>query len=713
MNLFHFGINTLAWDIWLYLQGLFSIFPKLLYLLSNAFLTIIDLFQMVFRKLAGLDVYFVDGTAQEGDIVYHFLRGTLLGDFPILTNVFWSLIILGIILLIVSTIIQIIRSEYASDKVEPKSKILGQSFKSVIFMAIVPMIVLFGVFLSNVVLQAVDKATSLSSGASFKFLDTNKLQESRTTADSVTYVHYNLFSFAIPTTTTTFSGVIFNASCYNANRVRNTQGAELRVNDTIHNGFLGLLNSGAANNWNNLFTGEYEQVAGAIDEAFASYAQLRESDYAKLKYPEGYLEDSNPQGVDIFEIQRGLPCEGFDRYNVSMVWYYYNLWFYNFLVAFGAGIIMTVIFINLIIGLMGRFIELLGLFLVAAPLIAIMPLDGGNAYNAWRGKFIGKTLMVVGAVGGMNIVFLILPYLNEISFFNFGPFDYIVNTLFIFVALQLVKSFIGMISSFVKAEDLNESGEKVAKELGTNLAKAGMLAAGAGGLALKGAAVMSAAGLGGKGLQGIKGGAKMLWDNRESVRRGKAHAFNAEKEDYEDKMFEDEQVAAEAAKDVRYTGAYADMDDHTFETSIRRSPAEWASYQSAIKQRKIDIASERAQDKFGDDKTADDFKITNYKQAAVESLKQGIRNSDQGFRSAGESLADVRKSMLGPFHSSSLYSGWKDQTNAMKLIVKLDLPIVSKLVKDSVMDEDLKKAIKEAKLKQKVMDFMDEEKKKK
>ena len=165
-------------------------------------------------------------------------------------------------------------------------------------MAIVPMIVLFGVFLSNVVLQAVDKATSLSSGASFKFLDTNKLQESRTTADSVTYVHYNLFSFAIPTTTTTFSGVIFNASCYNANRVRNTQGAELRVNDTIHNGFLGLLNSGAANNWNNLFTGEYEQVAGAIDEAFASYAQLRESDYAKLKYPEGYLEDSNPSGVE-------------------------------------------------------------------------------------------------------------------------------------------------------------------------------------------------------------------------------------------------------------------------------------------------------------------------------------------------------------------------------------------------------------------------------
>ncbi|MDD2445782.1 MAG: hypothetical protein PHX09_03110, partial [Clostridia bacterium] len=138
MNLFLFGIQVMALDVWAYVMGLFSIIPKLTYLISNAFLFIIDILQMVFRKLAGLDVYYINGEPQGGDIVYHFLRGTIFGDFPLLSNAFWSLIILALILLFVSIIISVIRSEYASDKIEPKSAIVMKSFKSVIFMAIVP-----------------------------------------------------------------------------------------------------------------------------------------------------------------------------------------------------------------------------------------------------------------------------------------------------------------------------------------------------------------------------------------------------------------------------------------------------------------------------------------------------------------------------------------------------------------------------------------------
>ncbi|MDD3397161.1 MAG: hypothetical protein PHR96_01280 [Clostridia bacterium] len=696
MNLFHFGANTLAMDIWLYIQALFSIFPKLLYLLSNSFLSIIDILQFVFRKLAGLDVYYIDGVAQEGDIVYHFLRGTLFGEYPVLTNVFWSLIILGVILLVVSIIISVIRSEYASDKIEPKSKYVMQGFKSLIFMAIIPIIVLFGVYLSNVVLQAVDSATSLSSGSSFQFLDSSKLKESHTATDAVTYINYNFFTVAMPTTTTTFSGVIFNASCYSANRVRQTENIDLKGGDQDYNGFWGLLEAGLANNWNNLLTGDsVDQVAGAIDEAFANYVQLKDSDYATLIYTPGYLEDSNISAVDVFTATQGQwECQGFDRNNVAMVWYYYNLWFYNFLIAFGAGIMISILFINLTAGLMGRLIELLALFLVAAPLISIMPLDNGNAYNAWRGKFIGKTLMVIGAVGGMNIVFLILPYLNEISFFNEDYVDYIVSILFMFVALNLVKSFIGMISSFVKSEDLNESGEKIAKDLGTNIAKAGMLAAGAGGLALKGATLLSGAGLGAKGL---KGGAKMLLDNRLSARQGKADAYNTEREGFRHQMLQDEGVASEAAKDVRYSGHYATMDDRDFEVEIRRDKT---SYENALRQRKIDISSEKVRSKYGDEKTADDYK-QGYKQMAKERFYEW---SDQSDKDIGRSVGDLTKTMLQhTLQSSSLYGGWKDQTSADKLAIKLDIPIVTKYFKDKANDEELQKAIKEAELKQKAM----------
>lgn len=696
MNLFQFGANTLAMDIWLYIQGLFSIFPKLFYLLSNAFLTIIDILQLIFRKLAGLDVYYIDGVVQEGDIVYRFLKGTLLGEFPILTNVFWSLIILGVILIVVSIIISIIRSEYASDKIEPKSKFVAQGFKSLVFMAIIPIVVLFGVYLSNVLLQAVDRATSLSSGSSFKFLDSSKLKESRTASGDVTYINFNFFSFvAWPTTTTTFSGVIFNAACYSANRVRQTENVELKANEQNYNGFLGLLNAGVANNWNNLLTGDnVEKVAGAIDEAFANFVQLKESDYATLMYTPGYLEDNNIAAVDIFSYQGLMQVHSFDKNNVSMVWYYYNLWQYNFLIAFGAGIIISVLFVNLTIGLMARLIELLVLFLVAAPLISLMPLDNGNAYNAWRGKFIGKTLMVIGAVGGMNIVFLILPYLNEISFFNVWVVDSIVSVLFIFVALSLVKSFMGMLSSFIKSEDLNESGEKIAKDLGSNIAKTGMFAAGVGGLALKGATLLSGAGLGAKGL---KGGGKMLLDNRLGVRQGKADAFNAERESYRDQMLKDEGVAREASKEVRYSGKYAGMSDIDFEKEIA---FDRTSYENALEQSKKQIADQKMQTKFGAAKTADDFRI-NYKQAAVENIKQGL---NQSLRDIGGSFGDVRRSMIQfSLQSNSLYGGWKDNANPEKLLIKLDVPIISKYYKEKASNEELQKVIREAQLKQEAM----------
>ena len=85
MNLFGFNLQSLAFDImgevWSWAYCIASIFPKIFYLLCNAFLTIIDFFQFLFRKFAGLEVYYVESangtlTAQEGDVIYQFLYNT-------------------------------------------------------------------------------------------------------------------------------------------------------------------------------------------------------------------------------------------------------------------------------------------------------------------------------------------------------------------------------------------------------------------------------------------------------------------------------------------------------------------------------------------------------------------------------------------------------------------------------------------------------------
>ena len=238
-------LQTLMFDIGAFFFSLITYIPKLMYLLANSFLALLDLLQWWLRKLAGLDVYYVDGEAQTGDIVYHFIRGIFLGEYPALHNVFIGLVILGIILLLLSTIISIIRNEYTAEKDgNSKGKIIGQSFKSIIYVAIVPIICLFGVYLSNILLVAVDRATSVSSGMSTP-LNTTYLEPytitysntgqsansgTETTApDSVqTYTSYNIFGQnAVGTTGQTFSGLIFKASAYSANRVRATENTQI------------------------------------------------------------------------------------------------------------------------------------------------------------------------------------------------------------------------------------------------------------------------------------------------------------------------------------------------------------------------------------------------------------------------------------------------------------------------------------------------------
>ena len=104
-----FPVSMLG-DIWTKLgdivAGFFAIIPQALYFLYASVASLLDMFQYVFRKLAGLDVYYVDGTEQSGDMVVGLIEG-LLGinqQYSALSTVFWSMIIFGVIVLFLMTI---------------------------------------------------------------------------------------------------------------------------------------------------------------------------------------------------------------------------------------------------------------------------------------------------------------------------------------------------------------------------------------------------------------------------------------------------------------------------------------------------------------------------------------------------------------------------------------------------------------------------------
>ena len=249
---------------------------------------------------------------------------------------------------------------------------------------------------------------------------------------------------------------------------------------------LRLPHTNQATNFNGLFSdpsGNLENIAVKIDIAFADNVVFAQSVQQTLDYSSAYADLNNPTGIDPFAADRTTVYTVADKFDVGLVWYYYDLWQFNYIIALGAAIIMVTIFINIIFGLMKRIIEMIGLFLMAPPLIALMPLDNEKAYNSWRGSFIKKALMAYGAVGGMNVILLLLPELQRITFFNITQLDWIVNTLLVLVALLAVKDFIGVVSGFVGGDDANKTGEGVAKDVGDLAAKGAKFAASAVGVA--------------------------------------------------------------------------------------------------------------------------------------------------------------------------------------------------------------------------------------
>ena len=177
----------------------------------------------------------------------------------------------------------------------------------------------------------------------------------------------------------------------------------------------------------------------------------------------------------------------FSKFNVGLVFYYYNLWGFNFFIAFAGIFAFIVILGNVIFGLVTRLIQLLALFFVFPPLIGIAPLDDGQAFKNWRKQFVSDTLMAYGAIVGMNIFFLILPFLNTISFFGPGLeiLDGLMDILIILAGLTMVKNLIKLLSGFIGASDANATGEETRKAVGELGGKALSATAKAGSVGLK------------------------------------------------------------------------------------------------------------------------------------------------------------------------------------------------------------------------------------
>lgn len=156
-----------------------EIIGKFLWTLGSIMFVILDLFENVFKSLAGIREggVTISGDKVEGDLVLYFIES------PVVTEIFISMLILSFILLLIFTVFAIVKNQY-SEKQEPVSKIIASSCKGLLMYLLVPVATVVCLIVGNVVLQAINEATNTEHSGT--------------------------------------SGLLFTAAVYNANKMRDS-----------------------------------------------------------------------------------------------------------------------------------------------------------------------------------------------------------------------------------------------------------------------------------------------------------------------------------------------------------------------------------------------------------------------------------------------------------------------------------------------------------
>ncbi len=423
-----------------WIDWLINSIMKIIYEVLKVFFLIIDFVQLVFRKMAGLDTVYVNGQAVSGDLANMMFKNENV------INALIALMITAVVMLFIATFVAIIRNNYNAKEAKDNAvgPVIGKAFKALFSFIFVPLVCVFGVFISNGLLATIDRATRVNDAL-------------------------------------TISGQVFSASAMSSNRVR------------VDSDFASKLSSDTSLNFNGTFIDDAnlqyyssKSAAEKIDDAFAS----------KLAANGHSINAPSSKYSHMFNMPSPGTITYFDYMNTDLVFVYYDLQKFNWLFAFASCFFITAALLVAALGVIQRLFELTILFAVSPPFIALMPLDDGKAFKGWAKKFIESTVILYGTVVALNFFFIVAPIFQNIDLFGspeefayYGKatcdlFNSIAQILFIMCASLLIKDFSSLITQLVtgndKAVGLEGKGGNVKGAIGASMgAAAGAAAAGA------------------------------------------------------------------------------------------------------------------------------------------------------------------------------------------------------------------------------------------
>ena len=132
-----------------------------LYVIGSFLLQLVDFVEVLFRALAGMESVSASGMTMSlsldggsGDILIQLIRH------PDIQSAFVSMCVVGLFLLVVTTVFQIIKVEYTTEGAKnAKGPIFQKAFKGFANLMLLPLLVIFGIIFANQLLGLLDTAT--------------------------------------------------------------------------------------------------------------------------------------------------------------------------------------------------------------------------------------------------------------------------------------------------------------------------------------------------------------------------------------------------------------------------------------------------------------------------------------------------------------------------------------------------------------------------
>lgn len=443
-----------------------AVLSILWYTISIFILGLIDFVEVLFRILAGLETSeaTLKLNGKSGDLLIQLLLNENI------KNVFLSMCIVGVFLLVITTIFQIIKVEYTTEGAKnAKGPILNKAFKGLCNMIMVPALCICGVFIGNAVLELLDIATK-------------------------------------PSNNTSISRMLFVTAAADAEVAEGTSIIKLKSTDTI------------------------EVVAAAIayamDKTFGS-AKSGFNESSGSGVPKGDLvsdavgtADSVGQGSNI---SSEFLSKNKQYFSIKDVTSYYDYTKINYLVLIACGCIILKTLYFACFGMIVRLYQCGMLFIISPVVIGMTPIRE-SGLSKWREEFIGQAISAYGVILALNIFFVLANVLSNISLtfktdvlsnfvFTSQFMTNLLKTIIIIGGAVSIEKFSSQIGGYFGAKDAISQGKEMEKGVTDTAKKAvgtavqlGMVATGVGGAAM-GAVKSGAKGIAG-GVKGLAGAMK-------------------------------------------------------------------------------------------------------------------------------------------------------------------------------------------------------------